>query len=272
MSDVIRKGYVDGELGQTHYLECGRGIPLLLLHATLDSSTMWEPVLPLFAGLGYRAIALDMPGFGDSSAPPTQPTGPTYGRYLREAVVKLDLGRLHVLGHHLGASLGAQMIAGMGDEVLSFSAYGWPNFDKGPYRKVLRGARPRVFDREGEVVRYHWVRRWDMSGRLLEDPAESRFNGDMAIRTMIAMLQSREWQWAYQAMGYTDHAELASRIRCPTLLFAGPRDHCYEESRDSVRDFGDARFVGLDWVGVDAPDEDPDLFCRTVHDFIRSVA
>ncbi|MCW5572679.1 MAG: alpha/beta hydrolase [Steroidobacteraceae bacterium] len=267
---MIRKGYVDHELGQFRYLECGQGAPLLLLHATSDSATMWEPVLPLFAQLGYRAVALDMPGFGGSPVPPSQPDAPTYGRYLREVVHNLGLGRLHVLGHHLGASLGAQMIAGMNGEVLSFSVYGWSNFDHGPYREVLRGAQPRVFDREGEAIKRHWIRRWEMSARLLTNPAESRFNEHMAIRTMIALLQSREWQWAYQAMGHTDHAELASRIDCPTLLFAGPRDHCYEETRASVKDFPDARFVALEWVGVDAPDEDPALFCHTVHDFIQA--
>ncbi|MFV3073648.1 alpha/beta fold hydrolase [Niveispirillum fermenti] len=268
---VIR-GYVDFEQGQMHYLSAGRGVPLLLLHATSDAASMWEPILPRLAALGYHAVALDMPGCGQSDLPAHQPDGPAYGRYLAQAVQGLGFQRFHVLGHHLGASLGAQMVRQMGERVLSFSAYGWPNVDNRAYGEVLRGARPRSFDRAGEVVKGHWVRRWEMSGREMADPSRNCFTEAMAVRTMIALLQCRHWEWLYQAMGHTDHRALAAGVTCPTLLFAGPRDHNYVETKEAVADFPDARFVHMDDVGVDAADEEPDAFCAVLHQFIRDHA
>ena len=40
---------------------------------------------------------------------------------------------------------------------------------------------------------------------------------------------------------------------------------------DAIGDFADARFVAMDWVGVDAPDEDAESFARIVDDFIRQT-
>ncbi len=272
MQDIVR-GYVPFEEGQVHYLSAGEGIPILLLHATSDSATMWEPVLPVLAARGYRAIALDIPGSGNSSLPAEQPSGAKFGEYLAQAVDALGLDRFHVLGHHLGASFGAQMIAQIDQErVLSFSAYGWPACENKPYGDVQRGAKPRVFDRGGEEVKRHWVRRWEMSGRETSDPAQNKFTEAMGIRTMIALLQCRHWEWLYQAMGHTDHVALAAKVRCPVLLFAGPRDHNYVETQEALDHFPNATFVRMEDVGVDVGDEEPEAFVDVVDTFIRRLA
>jgi pimeloyl-ACP methyl ester carboxylesterase len=41
--------------------------PLILLHGWGDSADCWRPLLPELARRGRRAIALDMPGFGEAS-------------------------------------------------------------------------------------------------------------------------------------------------------------------------------------------------------------
>jgi haloalkane dehalogenase len=46
----------------------GAGKAALALHGYPTSSYLWRNVLPEVAGAGYRAIAPDLPGFGDSSA------------------------------------------------------------------------------------------------------------------------------------------------------------------------------------------------------------
>jgi haloalkane dehalogenase len=44
------------------------GDPVLLLHGFPESSYMWRHLLPALAGAGRRAIAPDLPGYGDSPA------------------------------------------------------------------------------------------------------------------------------------------------------------------------------------------------------------
>jgi haloalkane dehalogenase len=46
----------------------GSAPTLLAIHGFPTSSYLWRKLLPRVAGAGYRAIALDLPGFGDSPA------------------------------------------------------------------------------------------------------------------------------------------------------------------------------------------------------------
>lgn len=51
-----------------HYLEAGEGPPVLLLHGQRFSAETWRKLgtLELLARQGYRAVALDLPGYGGS--------------------------------------------------------------------------------------------------------------------------------------------------------------------------------------------------------------
>jgi pimeloyl-ACP methyl ester carboxylesterase len=47
--------------------EIGSGPVLVLLHAGIADRTMWREHLAPLADAGYRALALDMPGFGEAA-------------------------------------------------------------------------------------------------------------------------------------------------------------------------------------------------------------
>ncbi len=47
--------------------EDGSGAAVVLLHAGLADRSMWDELLPALAEAGYRAIAIDLPGFGESA-------------------------------------------------------------------------------------------------------------------------------------------------------------------------------------------------------------
>ena len=51
-----------------HYLEQGKGDPVLLLHGWPTSSFLWRNLIPILAE-GNRVLALDLPGFGRSDKP-----------------------------------------------------------------------------------------------------------------------------------------------------------------------------------------------------------
>lgn len=270
----IRRHYVDISIGQVHGLIAGPddGLPLVLLHQTSDAASMYEPVLPLLGALGYRAIAIDIPGQGNSVKPPHQPTGDEFASWTHEAVVAFGLGSYHLLGHHFGGTVAGFMAATIPTAVKSLMVYGWVDIKGTDWANDMVKAKPRIFDPNGEIVKHHWVRRWEMSGRELADPSENRFTEAMALRTMIALLQSGpSWYYAYHLLGGTDHKELAARINCPVLMFAGPRDHIYNESRDAVPNFPNAQWKHMDWVGVDVTDEEPEEFVNVIHSFISSV-
>jgi haloalkane dehalogenase len=87
----------------------GGGDPLLCLHGFPESSYMWREVLVAVAASGRRAIAPDLPGFGDS---PPDPPG-TWERQV-EAVerlrAELGLERVALAVHDWGGLIGLRWV------------------------------------------------------------------------------------------------------------------------------------------------------------------
>jgi pimeloyl-ACP methyl ester carboxylesterase len=86
----------------------GEGPAVLLLHGFPDSSELWRGVTPLLVEAGYRVIAPDQRGFGESSAP--RGTANYRIEYIvRDAIAILDalaIDKAHVVGHDWGAVIG----------------------------------------------------------------------------------------------------------------------------------------------------------------------
>ena len=50
-----------------HVVDEGKGTPVLLLHGFPDSSYLWRHQIPALVGAGFRVIAPDLRGFGQST-------------------------------------------------------------------------------------------------------------------------------------------------------------------------------------------------------------
>ncbi|PUB26258.1 alpha-beta hydrolase superfamily lysophospholipase [Promicromonospora sp. AC04] len=77
---------------------------LLLLHALGESSLSWDPLLDDLAALGYRALALDARGHGDSDRPGEY----TYELMTADTLAFCDVlaptpGGIAIVGHSMGA-------------------------------------------------------------------------------------------------------------------------------------------------------------------------
>ncbi|XP_070786553.1 bifunctional epoxide hydrolase 2 [Enoplosus armatus] len=69
--DEVSHGYVTIRPGvRTHYVEMGSGPPVLLCHGFPESWFSWRYQIPAVAAAGFRVLALDMKGYGESTAPP----------------------------------------------------------------------------------------------------------------------------------------------------------------------------------------------------------
>ncbi|XP_049627384.1 bifunctional epoxide hydrolase 2 [Suncus etruscus] len=68
--DHVSHGYVSIRPGiRLHYVEMGSGPPVCLCHGFPESWFSWRYQIPALAQAGFRVIAVDMKGYGDSSAP-----------------------------------------------------------------------------------------------------------------------------------------------------------------------------------------------------------
>lgn len=95
---------VDGT--RLHYLSCGEGEPLLLLHDRGLAGATFAPILPMIVA-ERRAITLDLPGWGLSGKPPFMGRTPQdalniWTKGVLGFLDALGLDQVDLLGHSMG--------------------------------------------------------------------------------------------------------------------------------------------------------------------------
>jgi len=136
-----------------HYIEQGRGEPIVLLHGVGGSlqNFVTRGVLPNLAR-DYRVIALDLRGHGQSGKPhdPKQ-----YGREMSLDVVRLldhlGIRRAHVVGYSLGAFLTAQLLTLHPDRFLTATLVAGPGLLRWT-PELAREAEQEATEREKECA------------------------------------------------------------------------------------------------------------------------
>lgn len=94
---------------QLHYLEEGSGEPVLLLHGVNGGAFMWKPALRALSP-HVRAIAPDLPGWGDTSPPPGfRYTMADLMRFFFAMMDRMGLERVSLVGWSLGGTLAVHM-------------------------------------------------------------------------------------------------------------------------------------------------------------------
>ncbi|HKJ35715.1 MAG TPA: alpha/beta hydrolase [Solirubrobacterales bacterium] len=92
-----------------NYAELGEGPPVVFVHGLGGCWQNWLENLPAFARGGYRAIALDLPGFGQSPMPDWEISIPAYGRLVDEFCKALNLHSTAVVGNSMGGFIAAEV-------------------------------------------------------------------------------------------------------------------------------------------------------------------
>lgn len=94
-----------------HYVEAGAGPPVLLLHGIPTSSYLWRKLVPVLSP-ERRVIAPDLVGFGQSDKPRFRPyTVVSEADAIEGLLAALGIQRFALVGHDLGALVGAELIA-----------------------------------------------------------------------------------------------------------------------------------------------------------------
>jgi pimeloyl-ACP methyl ester carboxylesterase len=91
-----------------HVVDEGEGAPVLLVHGFPDSSRAWRHQIPALTGAGFRCIAPDMRGYGETDAPQDVAAYaiPESEKDLLELLDQLELERVQLVAHDWGAALG----------------------------------------------------------------------------------------------------------------------------------------------------------------------
>lgn len=106
MTATVLSKHVEVRGMRLHYLEAGSGPPVLLLHGWPTHAQLWRNTLPALAA-SRRAIALDLPGFGQSAKPvEVRYTFRFFEDTLTGFLEALGIERTGLVVHDLGGPVG----------------------------------------------------------------------------------------------------------------------------------------------------------------------
>ena len=244
---------------QSYFTEEGRGDPVVLLHGWGTSSQSLAPLCGDLAD-AYRVLAVDLPGFGWSQAPPVAWGTADYAEHLRRLLEQAGIERAALIGHSFGGriaiSLAATRPAGVSRLVLVASAGIRPPRRAGIHVRVTTAKLARWF---------FSLPGWGRTGQRIIAKVYGRF-GSRDYRAAGLMRPT------FVKVVNEDLTPLLPSIQVPTLIVWGDQDQEVPRSAMEIMAarIPQARLVVFEGAGhfpfLDAPEE----FGRTLKAFLQA--
>ena len=251
------------------------GAPVaLLLHGYPNSSYLWRDMLPAVAGAGWRAIAPDLAGFGDSEPFATElGTWADHVQAIDDFVAMHDLAPLALVVHDWGGLIGLRWACTRPYAVRALVIMGTGFFPDGRWHGLAQGMRA---PDQGEQLLAGLTRR--SFGDLLRAASPSisddaldeywkAFDGEKRLAAHLALYRSGE----FSELAAYDGALAALRV--PTLVLWG-EDDAFAPVGGAYRfasEIPHARLVVLEGVGHFLQEDAPDRVAAELAGFLATV-
>ena len=258
--------------GRLHGVAEGDGPPIVLLHAAVVDSRVWEPFVPLLTDAGYRAIRYDARGFGQSVTEDVE-----FSR-VDDLLAVLDtfgVERAAVVGNSQGGQIALDLAVSRPDRVAALvqlaSGIGGLDVPMSPHDEAVE-QRYEEIDAAGDIqaLTDFELALW---GAGVDQPVERLPAGLRGfLRPMIeAANQGRPR--GRQVPLDPPAAERLDRLTMPVLFVHGGLDFSYVElfGRHLEANVPNARMVVMPGVAHLLAAEAPDETARLVLDLVRPL-
>ena len=231
-----------------YYIEYGKGDKtLILLHGNLSSCLFYKPILREFEG--YRVIALDMRGFGDSTYNKKIDSMEDLADDLKIFMDRMDIKKADVLGWSAGGTVALQFAAKYPSLVnklilkASASYRGYPIFKKNELGHPIVGS---YYQTREEMAKdpinvlpvYFMLLNKDKTNlKLIYDYAIYNINKpkdyeyEMQLNEIVKQRNIIDFDWALTSFnmsdfsnGVTDGDGSIKNVVCPVLSLWGDKD------------------------------------------------
>jgi pimeloyl-ACP methyl ester carboxylesterase len=260
---------------QLNVYEEGEGPVVLLLHGFPDSHALWRKVSPLLLQYGFRVIAPDLRGFGESSAPRGRRNYrmDRVAADLLELLDELGLSRVHVVGHDWGAVIAWILASKHPERCLSLTALsvghptayaraGWEQKRKGWYTLFfqLRGIAEWFISRNDFAFLRKWARGYPETDKWISElsrPGRLTAGLNWYRANLVSVLFRRQPNCPVPTMGIWSDRDMALSE---------------DQMKNSVRyvdsEWRYERLTGLShWIPLEAPEE----VARLISEFVESL-
>jgi len=256
-----------------HVIVSGRGSPLMLLHGFTGSTHSWDALGPALSAR-HMIILVDLPGHGQSTAPPDLPRYalPRTADDVARVLDVLGVERSAVLGYSLGGRaalhLAVQHPARVSALVLEGSSAGIADEAERERRSVSDAALADRIERDGVasfVDQWEALPLWHSQG-VLPAPTRDRLRAQRLANRADGLARS------LRGAGVGTQAPLHGRLShlsMPVMLVAGALDDRYvEQGRLMQRAIPGARLVEVQDAGHAVHLERPAELATVVIDFL----
>jgi len=198
------------------YVEQGAGQPVMLIHGVGMRLEAWSPQAQSLAA-NYRVISVDMPGHGESDRLVADARLEDFVAWFSEVIDGLELDRVSVAGHSMGALIASGLAATMGSRIARVALL------NGVYKRSA-AAREAVANR-AELIRSG---DFDLTAPLKRwfDASEEDTDAYRLTRKCLSQVDPQGYATAYAAFAGGDdvYADSLSGIAAPALFLTGERD------------------------------------------------
>src|SRR5690554_2136784 len=214
---------------ELYYEDHGSGQPVVLIHGYPLNGRSWEKQEAALLQAGYRVIAYDRRGFGQSSQPTVGYDYDTFAADLRVLMDTLDLRDAVLVGFSMGTGEVARYLSTYGSERVAKAAF------LGSLEPYLlqaddnsTGVPRAVFDEISQSAiadRYDWFDNFFVNFYNTDETLGSRIS-DAAVRASWNVAAGASWfaSSAVVETWLTDFRDDIPKIDVPTLIVHGTAD------------------------------------------------
>jgi pimeloyl-ACP methyl ester carboxylesterase len=250
------------------FTEAGSGEAVLLIHAGIADRRMWDEHLGWLAQAGYRAIAVDLPGFGEA---PVEDGPQAPWEDVLQTLRDLDIPRAALVGNSFGGAVALRVaaVAPVAVTALALISAPAPGLEASPRLQAVWEAEEAALDAGDVDAAVNAI----VDGWTLPDAPE-------ALRQHVAGMQRRalELQLAVPEPAEApdpveEHPEVLTRLAVRTLAAAGEYDmpDFIEGAEQLAQTLPDARYVLIEGAGHLAPLETPAAFEDLLREFLAGA-
>jgi pimeloyl-ACP methyl ester carboxylesterase len=201
----------------------GEGPPVVLLHAGVSDSRLWEPQLDSFVQ-SHSVLRVDLPGFGNS---PLETNPVSFRGAVRDAMDAEGIDRAAVVGVSIGGNTALELALESPERVttLVLVGAGLPDHDWSEEVRSFFAAEEEALERgDLDAAVDVNLRMW------LAGPRRSLEDIDLAQRELVGEMQKQAFK---QQKGHDDvrmlrldppESERLAEVKVPTLIVTGDED------------------------------------------------